>query len=110
MKENKIFMAIILVLIAIFFLTALGITGLRTIAGTILLFILPTYLILNNFDLSAQEKIVFAFFIGIGIFPSIVYLLGLVISLRAAMAITFILLVVIAFVVRKYKGKKESFK
>ncbi|MBI2101442.1 hypothetical protein HYT53_02425 [Candidatus Woesearchaeota archaeon] len=105
MKENKIFMAIILALTAIFFFAALGITGLRTIAGTILLFILPAYLILNNFDLSAQEKIVFAFFIGVGIFPSVVYLLGLVISLRAAIAITFILLIVIAFMAKKYMKK-----
>ena len=106
MRESKIFTAAILALTAIFFFVVLGATGLVVFAGTIFLFILPTYLILDNFELPQQEKIVFSFFVGIGIFPSIVYLLGLIISLRIAIAITFILLIVIAFMTKKYMKKK----
>ena len=60
--------------------------------GIILLFMLPTYLILNNFSLEQDEKVIFSFFIGVGIFPSITYWLGMLISFRMAILITFIFL------------------
>lgn len=107
MKLDKklFFPAIILILIAIFFFAVFGLTGLRTVLGVFIIFMLPIYLILNNFDLNAEEKLVFSFFIGIGIFPSIVYLLGLVISFRIAIIITFIFLILIAYALKKYKRK-----
>ena len=67
---------------------------------------MPVYLILNNFDLTSEEKLIFSFFLGIGIFPSIVYLLGLVISFRIGIIITFILMILIGFALKKYKQKK----
>jgi hypothetical protein len=50
-----------------------------------------------------SEKIIFSFFISIGIFPSIVYLLGLVISFRIAIAVTFVLLIFTAYLIKKLK-------
>ncbi|MBI2559293.1 hypothetical protein HYW20_08280 [Candidatus Woesearchaeota archaeon] len=96
--ENKGFIAITVVIILAFFYLILGFPGMMSALGIILIFMLPAYLILNNFDLEQDEKIIFSFFIGVGIFPSISYWLGMVISFRLAILITFILLVAIAVV------------
>lgn len=108
MKPDKklIFPAIILVLIAVFFSIIFGLMGLRLVLGIFFIFMLPVYIILNNFDLNPEEKLIFSFFLGIGVFPSIVYLLGLVISFRISIAITFVLLVLIGFALKKSKQKK----
>ena len=97
------------ILIILFSLLLFGITGLRVVAGVFLLFLLPFYLILDNFELSFIEKILFSFFIGLGIFPSIAYGVALLVnSIRAAIVITFVLLVGIGFGIRYYKKKKKS--
>ena len=64
------------VLILLFYFTFFKITGLRFIIGVFLLYLLPVYLILDNFDLKRLEKVVFAFFISLGIYPSLVYWIG----------------------------------
>jgi len=97
------------ILIILFSLLLFGITGLRVVAGVFLLFLLPFYLILDNFELSFIEKILFSFFIGLGIFPSIVYGLALAInSIRLAIVIAFVLLVGIGLGIKYYKRKKKS--
>ena len=104
--DNKLFAGIVLILIAAFFFIVFGMAGLRLALVGFAIFILPVYLILNNFDLTSEEKLIFSFFLGIGIFPSIVYLLGLVISFRIGIIITFILMILIGFALKKYKQKK----
>jgi hypothetical protein len=69
----------------------LGMTGARTFLAACLLFVLPAFLILDRFDLGLDEKLLFAFFLGIGLFPVPVYYLGMLIGIRAAMAVTFVL-------------------
>ncbi|MCH8329188.1 MAG: hypothetical protein IIB81_02220 [Nanoarchaeota archaeon] len=105
--ENLGFIGIIMVVILAFFYFILGFSGMMAVLGIILLFIVPIYLILDNFELDQDEKIVFSFFIGVGIFPAIVYWLGMIISFRIAIFITFIVLIVVGFVVRKF-WKKNS--
>jgi len=105
--ENLGFIGIIVVVILAFFYFILGFSGMMAILGIILLFIVPFYLILDNFDLGQDEKIVFSFFVGVGIFPAIAYWMGLIISFRISIFITFIILIVVGFVVRKY-WKKNS--
>lgn len=105
--ENLGFIGIMIVVILAFFYFILGLSGMMSILGIILLFIVPTYLILDNFSLGQDEKIVFSFFIGVGIFPSITYWLGMIISFRIAIFITFIILVVTSLLVRKV-WKKNS--
>lgn len=90
--ENAGFIAIAVIVILAFFYFILGFSGMMSALGIILLFMLPTYLILNNFSLEQDEKIIFSFFIGVGIFPSISYWLGMLISFRMAILITFIFL------------------
>ena len=93
------------IIIALAFFFILGITGLMVALGFMIGYIFVFYLLLNNFELDMSEKIVFSLFIGIGIFPSMVYLLGLVISFRIAIAVTFILLIFIAYLIKKLKKK-----
>lgn len=92
-------------LILAFFYFVLGFSGMMTILGIMLLFMLPTYLILNNFDLEEDEKIIFSFFIGIGIFPAIVYWLGMLISFRIAIFVAFVLFIATSFIIKKFKKK-----
>ncbi len=93
-------------LVLAFFYFVLGFSGMMTILGVMLLFILPFYMILDNFELDKDEKIVFAFFIGIGIFPAISYWLGMLISFRIAIFVTFALLVATSFIIKKFKKRQ----
>lgn len=101
--KNNLIIGIIIVILLFFFIL-FSLTGLKLIIGIGLLYILPFYLILDKFDLDKTEKLVFAFFIGIGIFPAIVYYLGLLFnSIRVAIAVTFVLLIVIGLILKKLK-------
>jgi len=99
--DDKLTAGIILVLIALFSFIFLGFIGFKVLFGMLLVFFLPFYLILDNFDLSRSEKIVFSSFIGLGLFPAIVYWLGVFISFRLAIAITFALLVITALIIKR---------
>ena len=103
--ENLGFIGIIVAVILVFFYFILGFSGMMAALGIILLFIVPFYLILDNFNLGQDEKIIFSFFIGVGIFPAIVYWLGMIISFRLAILITFVVLIVIGYLVRKVRKK-----
>ena len=105
--ENLGFIGIMILAVMVFFFFILGFSGMIAALGIILLFIVPFYLILDNFNLGQDEKIVFSFFLGVGIFPSLVYWLGLFISFRLSIFISFVVLIVIGFVVRTY-WKKNS--
>lgn len=106
-KENLGFIGIIAVIVLIFFYIILGFSGMMSALGIILLFIIPIYFILDNFDLEQDEKIVFSFFIGVGIFPSMAYWLGMLMSFRVAIFITFIILLIAGFLIRKYFKRKK---
>lgn len=103
-RELAIFSSIILSIILIFSYVLFGITGIRIVIGVILTS-LPFYLILNNFELVESEKFVFSVLLGLTIFPSLAYLLGLVVSFRIAIAVAFIVFIIIAFTLRKFKPR-----
>ena len=93
----------IIILVLLFTFALFGVTGLKTIFGVFLFFFLPFYLILDNFDLEKSEKIIFSFFIGIGVFSAFVYYLGMLFnSIRVATAATFVLLLTLGLLLRKY--------
>lgn len=98
--ENIRFISILVVVILVFFYFVLGISGMLTALGIILFLIVPTYLILNNFELEQDEKMIFSFFIGVGIFPSATYWLGMVISFRIAIIVVFITFLIVAYLIR----------
>ena len=105
--ENLGFIGIVVGVILAFFYFILGFSGMMAILSIMLLFIVPIYFILDNFDLGQDEKIVFSFFIGVGIFPSLVYWPATIISFRLSILITFIVLIVAGILVRKFLKKKS---
>jgi len=104
-KEEIGFIILTTVIILLFSYSILGFSGMMTSLGIILLFYFPTYLILNNFELDNDEKLIFSFFIAVGIFPSITYWLGMIISFRIAIFITFIILILTSFLIGKFWKK-----
>ena len=101
-KELIMPLAIIILTILIFSFALFGFAGIRFVLGFIIIWI-PFYLILNNFDLELGEKFIFSVLMGITLFPSIVYLIGLVISFRISIVITFILFTGLSFIIKKFK-------
>jgi len=101
--ENIGFIAIVVIIILTFFYFILGFSGMMTVLGIILLFIVPIYLILDNFDLKQDEKIVFSFFLGVGIFPAITYWLAIFISLKVSIFVTFFLLITLGLLFKKFR-------
>ena len=91
-KELAAFLFIVILVILAFSYVLFGITGVRVVFGLIVMW-LPFYLILSNFELTMAEKFVFSLLLGITLFPSIVFLLGLLISFRVAIVVTFVLLI-----------------
>ena len=104
-KELALFLLLTVSIILVFSFIVFGVTGIRFVFGLIIMW-LPFYLILSHFELTMAEKFVFSLLLGLTLFPSIVYLLGLLISFRIAMAVTFVLLIGIAFLLTKYKTGK----
>ena len=104
--ENIGFIGIIVLTILAFFYYILGFSGMMASLGIMLLFIFPIYLILDNLELEQDEKIIYSFFIGAGIFPSITYWLGIFISFRISILIAFAVLAAAGFAARKYYSKK----
>jgi len=101
--ENLGFIGIMVAVILVFFFLILGISGMLSALGVILLFIVPVYFILDNFKLSQDEKIVFSFFIGVGILPSLSYWIGLFISFKVAVSLSFAILIIVGILMRGYK-------
>ena len=103
---NREFGIGILALIIIFSFILFGFIGVKVVLGAVVVFFLPFYLILDNFDIEFGEKIVFSFFMGIGVFSIFVYYLGFVVnSIRVAIAVTFLLLVGVGIGLKKFRKK-----
>lgn len=108
-KEDLIFFGIVNAVLAVLFYYILGISGAVSALAIALIFIVPAYLILNNFELGKDEKIVFSFFISAGIFPIFSYWLGTVMSFKLAIIITFAILIAAGILVRRFrKGEKAK--
>src|SRR3989338_4339185 len=103
--ENRGFIGISVAVILLFFYLMLGFSAMTAVLGIIILFIAPIYLVLDSFDLEQDEKLVFSFFLGAGIFPSIVYWMALFISFRASILITFAVLIAAGYAARKFWKK-----
>ena len=106
-REFIVFFSIVLLIALVFLFILFGMTGARVVLGIILIS-LPFYLILNRFDVEEGEKFIFSILLGLTLFPSLVYLLGLVISFRISILITFISITVISFALKKYKQRKSK--
>ena len=107
LKELILHLSIILLIIVMFSFLLFGITGARVVLGVLFISI-PFYLILNNFELTEGEKFVFSILLGLTIFPSLAYILGLLISFRISIIIVFVVLIGVALFLYKYKNPKKS--
>lgn len=106
-KELLVFVSIVISLVSIFSFVIFGLTGFRVFFGIILISI-PFYFILSNFELSESEKFVFSILLGLTLFSSLVYLLGLVVSFRMAIAVAFALFIIAGVLLRKYRKLKNT--
>ena len=99
-----VFLLIIALSVLVFSFVLFGTTGIRVVLGIILVS-LPFYLILNNFQIEQSEKFVFSVLLGLTLFPSLVYIFGLVVSFRIGIAAAFVLFLVLAiFLWRKKRS------
>ena len=106
--DNTGIIIILSVIILVLFYLILGFSAITALLSICIFLILPTYLIFNTLKLEQDEKMILSFFIGAGIFPSITYWIGMVISFKIAVLITFIILITIALLINYLK--KGSFK
>lgn len=104
--DNRNLMIAASILIVLFFLYFFQFTGLRLIIGIFLVFFLPFYLILSVFDFEEWERWLFSFFLGIGLFSTLVYNIGLISSLKTGIVLSFVLLIALSVLLRKYKKRK----
>ncbi len=104
-KEFISFLIIMSSIVLIFAYTVFGFAGIRFVFGIIIMW-LPFYLILDNFDLKLGEKFLFSLLLGITLFPSVVYLIGFLISFKVSIFVTFLLFLVLSFLIKKLKNKK----
>ena len=104
MKNMMKVMAIVTFVVATFFLIILGVTGLRTFILLFLLYFGPMYFIVDLFDFDDLEKMGLAIFLSLGIVPSLVYYISLLLgNLTYSIIITFFLLVGAWFAIKKFK-------
>jgi len=101
-KELIVFLSIAISIILVFSFALFGVTGVRIVFGLVMMW-LPFYLILSKFELTMGERFVFSFILGLTLFTSITYLLGFLVSFRIAIGVTFLLLMGVFFLIRKYK-------
>gem|GEM_PF-2739624 len=109
-NEFNIWALAIVLVSAIAALLLFGIVGARLVLGAFVFFFIPFYLILDNFELTQQEKAIFSIFLGITFLPSLVFWLGFIVPFRASLIISFVIFVGIGFLIKKFKrsGKNNS--
>jgi hypothetical protein len=106
---TKELMFLILLVSAIFFFINYELVGLRLFVGAFLLYFLPFYIFLDSFDLALEEKLIFSFFIGLGIVSLLVlYLTKIIGSIRISIIVSFIILMGSSLIFRKWYRKKYT--
>ena len=105
--KTLLFFLIMLLIAAAFSFSLFGMVGARVVLGIVFVSS-PFYFILSNFELSEGEKFVFSALMGLTIFPSLAYALGLIISFRAGIVVVFVALIGAGVLVRGYKKRKGN--
>lgn len=101
LKELAVFLSAVFSAILVFSFVVFGVTGVRVMLGMIFISI-PFYLILGNFQLQLNEKVVFSLLLGLTVFPSLVYILAFVISFRISVIVIFILIVIANVFIKRF--------
>ena len=99
----------VIIVILIFSFKVYGFEGSKVILTLGVLFFLPFLLILNNFDFELGEKIIFALFLSLGTYSTLVYWLGFVFgSLKMSSIISALILVGVAYLIKVIKKKHSK--
>lgn len=81
-----------------------GLVGVRTMAGIVLFFFLPFYLVMRNIQFGGDERVFFSFFIGLAFFSLFVFYFGrLVPSFRVSVVAVFVALLAVSFLLARRK-------
>ncbi len=105
--EEAAFMAAVSAALIIAFVL-FGISGAKTIVAFII-FTFPFYVILNNFKLETDEKLFFAFFLGLAFYAITVWTINRAIpSLKLSIIAAFILLTLAGLFWKKLKLPKQE--
>lgn len=107
LKELTIFLLIVLAIVLAFSFVLFGMAGIRVVLGLIFISA-PFYFILNNFEFGYGEKFVFSALLGLTIFSSLTYILGLLVSFRIAIAVTFVIFIGTGVILTKYKSIRKA--
>ncbi len=105
-KEELKLLLIPLVLIVILGAVLFRLEGIRFFLAMAIVFMLPSYLVLRRCGLEKGETILFSFLAGVGVVPSITYLLGMLIgSITISILIIIVLSIGAAFLMSRIKKK-----
>ncbi|MFH1182169.1 MAG: hypothetical protein V1702_04380 [Candidatus Woesearchaeota archaeon] len=78
-----------------------GMTGAGVIFAAALFFVVSPYFILSKLRIEEDEKWFFSLFIGLGLFSTLVWAVGRVMSLRVALIVTVLILAAVFFFVKR---------
>jgi hypothetical protein len=92
-------------MVALVSLLTLGVVGLRTVVGMLLVMVVPVYFILSSFVSDDLERIVFSLFLGVGLVPALIYWPATVVSLKLTVVVVALVLVAIGFWLKRRRSK-----
>ena len=99
----------VLIVILLFSFIVYGFSGMKVVLVLLVLFFLPFFLILNNFDFELSEKIMFALFLSLGTYSTLVYWLGFLVgSLKVSSIVSALILVGIAYLIKVVRKKHSK--
>tara|TARA_Y100000310_G_C20694831_1_gene824874 strand:+ start:4577 stop:4924 length:348 start_codon:yes stop_codon:yes gene_type:complete len=102
--NNKILGGVCSIIILIYVLYLFQFEGVRSVLAMVLIYVIPTYMILNNFNLETDEKIFFSLFLGLSLFTLAVWFVDRILpSLKLSLFVTFILVVGVGFLLKRYR-------
>jgi hypothetical protein len=81
-----------------------GLTGAGVIFAAGLFFVVSPYFILSKLGIEEDEKWFFSLFIGLGLFSTIVWVVGRIMPLKFALVLTVAILAAAFFLVHKRKA------
>jgi|TARA_B100001971_G_C18236816_1_gene567857 hypothetical protein len=92
-------------MVALVSLLTLGVVGLRTVVGMLLVMVVPVYFILSSFVSDDLERIVFSLFLGVGLVPALIYWPATVVSLKLTVVVVALVLVAVGFWLKRRRSK-----
>lgn len=78
-----------------------GMTGAGVIFAAALFFVVSPYFVISKLSIEEDEKWFFSLFIGLGLFSTLVWAVGRLLSLKVALVVTVLVLATIFFFVKR---------